>query len=306
MLGEPPRLLEARLFRVCVLAAAAHHSRELVAIDVVHRAERLHELALVGGGDHADGVGARQRAELGGEDPQAPGGAPDQDPVAGLEPGPVEQHPVGGEVREPVGGRLLPGEMRGLGQELLGLHLRELREGPPARLVAPDPLRRRRQRIEPVDLGILVGRLVAVHDHLVPRRPAGDPRPDLPDDPRGIGSADVVILPGVVAKDGDRSPQGGPDVVEVDAGGHDADDDLERGGLGDLDLLDQEGVDGLALAVGADDPGRHGLRQLARLGRDPGDLGQIDYHVPILTEGPRSGASYPWPRVRPGTLPMSM
>jgi hypothetical protein len=40
-----------------------------------------------------------------------------------------------------------------------------------------------------------------------------------------------------------------PDVVEVHAGGHDADDDLERARLGDLDLLDLEGVDRLALAL---------------------------------------------------------
>ena len=85
---------------------------------------------------------------------------------------------------------------------------------------------------------------------------------------------------GVVAEDRDRLAQRGPDVVEVHARGHDAHDDLERAGLGDLDLLELEGVDRLALALLADDPGGHRLGQLARLGVDGGDLREIDGHGP--------------------------
>ena len=90
---------------------------------------------------------------------------------------------------------------------------------------------------------------------------------DLPDDAGGIGAADVVAVVGMVAvaEDGDRFAERGPDVVEVDAGGHHPDDDLERAGLRDLDLLELEGVFRLALALLANYPGRHRLRQRAGL-----------------------------------------
>src|SRR5439155_301355 len=61
---------------------------------------------------------------------------------------------------------------------------------------------------------------------------------------------------------------GGPDVVEVHPRGHDADDDFEGPGLGDLDLLELERVHGIALPLLTDDPGGHRLGQLARLGVD--------------------------------------
>src|SRR3954449_9749934 len=67
--------------------------------------------------------------------------APDQHAMAGLEPHAVDQHAVRGEVRQPVRGRFVPRQVRGLGQQLLRLHLGELGERAPARLVAPDPLR---------------------------------------------------------------------------------------------------------------------------------------------------------------------
>src|SRR3954470_22532966 len=47
-LAEAARLLEARLLLVGVLIAAAHHPGELVAVDVVARAELLDQLALLG------------------------------------------------------------------------------------------------------------------------------------------------------------------------------------------------------------------------------------------------------------------
>ena len=74
----------------------------------------------------------------------------------------------------------------------------------------------------------------------------------------------MVILVGVVAKHRHRLAERRPDVVEVHAGGHDAHDDLERGRLGDLDLLELEGVDGWpsrswrmthAVIVGGSSPG---------------------------------------------------
>src|SRR4051794_40864013 len=51
---ETARFLEARLLGVVVLLAGAHHPGELVAVDVVARAERLDQLALLGAGDDAE------------------------------------------------------------------------------------------------------------------------------------------------------------------------------------------------------------------------------------------------------------
>ena len=107
-------------------------------------------------------------------------------------------------------------------------------------------------------------------DDLVAGLPARDARADLPDDAGGVRAADVVAVLRVVAvaEDRHRLAERGPDVVEVHAGRHDADDDLEGRGLGDLDLLELEGVLRLALALLADDPGGHRLGQLAGLGVD--------------------------------------
>ena len=73
----------------------------------------------------------------------------------------------------------------------------------------------------------------------------------------------MVAVLGVVAvaEDRDRLAERGPDVVEVDPRGHHADDHLEGARLGHLDLLDLEGVLGLALALLADHPRRHRLGQ---------------------------------------------
>ena len=210
-------------------------------------------------------VGAGQRAQLRGEHAEPAGGAPDQHPVAGLQLDLVDQHAVGGEVGEAVGGGLFPRQVLRLRHELLRLHLRELGEGAPARLVAPDLLRGSGQRVEAVHLDVLVGGLVAVDHDLVADLPLGDALADLPDHAGGVRAADVVVLLGVVAEHRDRLAERRPHVVEVHAGGHHAHDHLERAGLGDLDLLDLEGVLGLALALLADHPRRHGLRELAGL-----------------------------------------
>ena len=164
--------------------------------------------------------------------------------------------------------------LRGFGRSCWAWTFVNWANEPQVRLVAPDLLARGRERVEAVDLDVLVGGLVAVDDHLVARLPLRDPRPDLPDDARRIGAADVVPPLGVVAvvEDRDRLAEGGPDVVEVDAGGHHAHDHLEGAGLGQLDLLDLEGVLGLALALGTDHPGGHRLGQLARFDVELGNL----------------------------------
>ena len=114
------------------------------------------------------------------------------------------------------------------------------------------------------------------HD-LVARLPLGDALADLPDDPGGVRAADVVAVLGVVAvaEDRDGLSERGPDVVEVDARGHHPHDHLEGAGLGHLDLLDLEGVLGLALALLPDHPGGHLLGQLARLDVELGYVGDV-------------------------------
>ncbi len=270
MSGESPRISLTRLpnaretlkrsFSSSALSPApAHHPLELGPVDVVHRAQLLHQLALLGRGDHAHGVGPGDLAELGGEHAQAAGGPPDQHGLAGLELHAGDEHPVGGEVHEPVGGRLRPGEAGGLGKQLLGLDLRELGERAPGGLVAPDLLAGGGQRIEPVHLGILVGGLVAVGDDLVAGLPARHARADLPDDPGSVGAPDVVAVLRVVAVAHDRHglAEGGPDVVVVHARGHHPHDHLEGAGLRHLDLLELEGVAWLAEPLLADHPRGH-------------------------------------------------
>ncbi len=168
-----------------------------------------------------------------------------------------------------VGGCVDPGQAWRLRQQLLGLQLAELRERAPGRLIAVAELARRRQRIEAVDLGILVGRLVGMDYDLVAGLPAFDTDTHLPDDPGRVRAADVVTPLGMIAigEDRDRVGQRGPNAVEVEARSHHPHDHLERPGLGDLDLLDLVGGGEVALPLRAEHPGGHRLRQLA--GLDP-------------------------------------
>ena len=116
--------------------------------------------------------------------------------------------------------------------------------------------------------------------HLVAGLPLGDALADLPDDAGGVRAADVMAPLGVVAvaEHGDGLAERRPDVVEVDPGGHHPDDHLEGARLRQLDLLELEGVLGLALALGPDHPGGHRLRQLARLDVELRDLGYVYGH----------------------------
>jgi hypothetical protein len=70
--------------------------------------------------------------------------------------------------------------------------------------------------------------------------------------------------------------------------GHHPHGHLEGPRLGHPHLLELEGLDGLAFPFLADDPRRHRLRELARLGIDVCDSAQIDGHVLPL---PCSGAN---------------
>src|SRR4029453_6654530 len=124
------------------------------------------------------------------------------------------------------------------------------------------------------------GGLVAVDPPLVARLALGDSLADLPDDPGGVRAADVVAVLLVVAvtEHGHRLAERRPDVVEIDPRRHHAHDHLEGARLGHLDFLDLEGILRLSLAVWADHPGRHLLRQLARLDLELGNVGDLYGH----------------------------
>src|SRR3954451_16304275 len=98
-----------------------------------------------------------------------------------------------------------------------------------------------------------------------------------------------------VPEDRDRLAERRPDVVEVDPRGHHAHDHLECAGLGQLDLLELEGVLGLALALLTDHPRRHRLRELTRLQVELRDLRYVYSHAsPLEVWGSdeNRGASY--------------
>src|SRR5208283_1754423 len=103
-----------------------------------------------------------------------------------------------------------------LAHQLARLHAAELRERAVRRLVAPDALRRRQQRIAAVAILVVAVVLIAVHDDFVADLPAPHFRADRPDDAGGIGAGDMErILVHVDRRN--RRAEPGPDAVVVDA-----------------------------------------------------------------------------------------
>ena len=206
---------------------------------------------------------------------------PDEDDVA-LADGvgrPAGEHPVGGGADEHVGGGRGPGEVGRLGEHLVGLDPGELGERPPIRLVAPDPVARGGDRVATrLDPGVLDVPDAAVDDHLVADLDVLDALADLPDDPGGVAAADVegLGLAGAVPRPDhvDRTPEGGPHVVVVDAGGHHVDEHLALAGPRGGHLLTEAlRPDGLREhALGNDAEGRH----LAE---------RCDLHRPVQRQG---------------------
>ncbi len=131
----------------------------------------------------------------------------------------AEQHAVGGGERQRVAGRLFPGEMRRLQHQLPRLHAAELRERTVRRLVTPNALRRRQQRIAAVAVFVVAVVLIAVDDDLVADLPALHFVADRPDDAGRIGTGDVIGLL-VHVERRDRLAEPRPDAVVVDATRH--------------------------------------------------------------------------------------
>jgi ferric-dicitrate binding protein FerR (iron transport regulator) len=94
----------------------------------------------------------------------------------------AEQHAVGGGERQHVAGRFFPGQMRRLLHQLARLHPAELRERAIRRLVTPDALRRRKERVAAVTLLVVAVVLIAMDDDFVADFPAPHLWADRPDD----------------------------------------------------------------------------------------------------------------------------
>src|ERR1019366_3718070 len=131
----------------------------------------------------------------------------------------AEQHAVGGGERERVAGRFFPGQVIGLVHQLPRLHAAELRERAVRRLVAPDALRGRQQRIAAIAILVVAVVLIAVDDDLVADLPAMHLAADRPDDARRIGAGDVKRML-VHVDGGNRLAEAGPDAVVVDPARH--------------------------------------------------------------------------------------
>src|SRR5699024_991647 len=151
------------------------------------------DLSLLRGGDDADRLGAGGERHLDGIGAETTGGTPDEDAVAELERGAVlrDQLAVGGGVHQTGGGGLLPGEVVGLGHELVRLDDRQLGEAAEVRLEAPDALLRVHHRVV-VAVRVLELDGEAVRDDLLPGLPLRDVAAGAQDDAGEGGAAAVV------------------------------------------------------------------------------------------------------------------
>src|SRR5258707_9803441 len=104
----------------------------------------------------------------------------------------AEQYAIGGGEGRRVAGGFFPAQMRGLGHQLPRLHPAELRERTVRRLVAPDALRGREQRVAAIAVLIVAVILIAVDDDLVADLPAPHLAADRPDDAGRVGARDVI------------------------------------------------------------------------------------------------------------------
>ena len=174
----------------------------------------------------------------------------------------AEQHAVGGGERERVAGRLLPGEVRRLRHELARLHAAELRERSVRRLVAPDALRGRQQRVAAVAILVVTVVLIAVDDDLVAHLPAADLPAAGPNDAGGIRAGDVErVLVHVERRD--RDTEAGPHPVVVDAAGHHVDQHLVLADRPGRQHFELHGGFRRSVALLADRPGMHLRRYVA-------------------------------------------
>ena len=142
--------------------------------------------------DHADRRTSTVEDVLHGVAADPTRGAPHEDGVALLHPGPVlaDEHAIARRVAQGVDRRLLPRQVRRLGHQLVGLDDREVGEPAEVRLESPDPLVGRQHRVV-VAGRVLVVDEVAVDRHSVAWPPVAHRRADPQHDTSGVGSDDV-------------------------------------------------------------------------------------------------------------------
>src|SRR5215467_879912 len=109
------------------------------------------------------------------------------------------------------------------GHQLPRLNAAELRERSVGRLVSPDPLRRRQQRIATVAVFIVAVVLIAVDDHLVADLPALDLGAYRPNESGCVGAGDVEWML-VAIERRDWNAESGPNAVVIHATRHDVDE----------------------------------------------------------------------------------
>ena len=131
----------------------------------------------------------------------------------------AEKHAVSRGKRQSVARRLLPRQMFGTRHQLLGLHIGKLRERPIRRLISPNPLAGGEHRIPTITFLIVAVVLIAMDNNLIPNFPAFDLVTDSPNDPGGVRSCDMVILP-MAIKRADRDAKPGPNAVIIYASRH--------------------------------------------------------------------------------------
>src|SRR5215467_5559543 len=149
-----------------------------------------------------------------------------------------------------------------LGHQLPRLHAAKLRERSVGRLVSPDPLRRRQQRISAITVFIVAVVLIAVDDDFVTDLPALDLGAYRPNDPRRVRAGDVERM-FVAIERRDRHAESGPNAVVVHAARHDVDEHFviaDRPGRHDFKL---ERLIGGTMPLLADDPCVHFLGHMS-------------------------------------------
>ena len=225
------------------------------AVDDQLGAHRPAQVCLALAGHDADrNRPARQRV-LGGVSAQATAGSPDQDVVALLHRRAVvrDQLPEGGRVHQARRRGLLPGEVLGLGHQLVGLDQRQLGQPAEVGLVAPDALLRVEHGVV-VPVGAFQLHRQAVGDDLLTRLPDRHPGAGAQHHPCQVRADHVIrqVVPRgerrqlpVTAQEGEgghRREDGAPHGVVVDRARHDGDQGLTHAELGDRHLLHVQGL----------------------------------------------------------------
>ena len=257
-----------------------------LAIDDQFRAHRPAQIGFLRTGHHAHRDRATVDGVLGGIGTQAARGTPDQHHIALLHAPAVVGHQlaVGGGVDQPRSGCLLPGQVRRLGEQLVGLHQCDLGQAAEVRLEAPDALFGIHHRVVVAE-GAFQLHAQAMGDDLVAGLPRVHARAGAQHDARGIGTDDVVgqIVPlgqlvGLAialqeAEGRHRFEDRGPHGVVVDARGHDRDQCLTRTQFRKGHLVDVQGAARILV------PGGHALEHVGLIGmhRD-GSIGLGQFH----------------------------